>query len=160
MVRRTFRALRLWATMAGPEVTARPPRVLGLVTLAPDRGGGSVEGHRAYDQWADFIDLRLAFFTLADNLAARAGIGRLQRRLVWLRNAGFDPTVERRKLARAEAVKQAAEQTRQRKLAVKAARAAAYHARRELAKAAQETAAAAAEAERLASAALTRPPRT
>ena len=159
MVRRTFRALRLWATMAGPEVTGRPPRVLGFVTLTPDRGGGSVEGHRAYDQWAEVIDLRMAFFTLADNLAARAGIGRLQRRLVWLRNAGFDPTVERRKLALAEAVKQAAEQTRQRKLAVKAARAAAYHARRELAKAAQETAAAAAEAERLASAALTRPPR-
>ena len=160
MVRRAFRALRLWATMAGPGVPGRPPRVLGLPILTPDRGGGSEAGHHAYDQWADIIGIRKAFFTLADNLGALAGVGRLERRLVWLRNAGFDPTVERRKLARAEAVKQAAEQARQRKLAAKAARAAAHLARREQMRAAQAAAAASAEAERLASAALTRPPRS
>ena len=160
MVRRTFRALRLWATMAGPDVTGRPPRVLGSPTLTPDRGGGREEGHCAYDQWADVIDIRTAFFTLADNSVALAGLGRIKRRLVWLRNAGFDPTVERRKRARAEAVKQAAEQARQRKLAAKAARAAAHLARRNRAQAAQAAAAASEEAERLASAALARPPRS
>ena len=159
MARRTFRALRLWATMAGPEATGRPPRVLGFPILTPDRVGGNEQGHRAYDQWAEVIDIRVAFFTLADNMVALAGVGRLKRRLVWLRNAGFDPTAERRKLARAEAFKQAAVQARQRKLAAKAARAAAHQARRDQAQAAQAAAAALAEAERLASAALNRPPR-
>ena len=162
LVRRAFRALRLWTTMAGPEVLDRPPRVRGVPASEPDRQGGRDAGCRAYDQWADYIVLVTALagklYDLKDKLLVIAGSHR--RKLVWLRHAGFDPTIERRKRARVEAVRQAALQARQRKQEAQAGRAAAHAQRREKARVAREAADDLAEAARLASAAVTRPMRS
>jgi ribonuclease HI len=162
LVRRAFRALRLWTIMAGPEVLDRPPRVRGVPVIEPDRQGGRDAGCRAYDQWADYIVLVTTLagklYDLKDKLLAIAGSHR--RKLVWLRHAGFDPTIERRKRARVEAVRQAALQARQRKQEAQAGRAAAHAQRREKARVARKAADDLAEAARLASAAVTRPMRS
>ena len=165
-VRRAFRALRLWATMAGPSVLQRPKRALGVPTTEPDKEGGRDVGEWAYDQWAADINVVTAFYTLADHARSNstqweiqrtlAFVGKQRRRLVWLRDAGFDPIPQRRKQERIEAVKEAVLRA---KLA-KQARAAARVAQRERIRAACEAAADAAEAARLASAAVTRPPRS
>ena len=158
LVRRAFRALRLWTTMAGPVVLDRPPRVPGVPTSEPDRQGGHDAGCRAYDQWDDYINFLTALAgklrALEDELLAIAGSHR--RKLVWLRHAGFDPTIERRKRARVEAAQQAALRARQRKQEAKAARAAAHAQRCEKARAAREAADNLEEAARRASVAVTR----
>ena len=157
MVRRVFRALRLWATLAGPDACHGPKRAPGTPTTAPDRDVGTEEGHWAYDQWARVIDSITAFFTLAERPQVIAQlVGKLRRRLVWLRNAGYDPMPKRRKQERVAAARQAALQAQ----LAKQERAAARAAQRERTRAAREAAADAAEAARLASAAVTRPPRS
>ena len=162
LVRRAFRALRLWTTMAGPVVLDRPPRVPGVPTSEPDRQGGHDAGCRAYDQWDDYINFLTALAgklrALEDELLAIAGSHR--RKLVWLRHAGFDPTIERRKRERVEAAQQAALRARQRKQEAQAARAAAHAQRCEKARAAREAADNLEEAARRASVAVTRPIRS
>lgn len=161
LVRRAFRAIRLWTIMAGPDALHRPPRTLGTPTSVPDRTGGREAGHRAYDQWADYIDFLRALADKLHPLEAKllAIAGSHQRKLVWLRNAGFDPTIERRKQARVEAARQAAAQARQHKQEAKEARVAAQAQRCELARIARAAADVATETARLASAAVTRPVR-
>ena len=166
IVRRAFRALRLWATMAGPSVLRRPKRAPGVPPTEPDKEGGRDVGEWAYDQWADDINVVTAFYMLADNAQANstqwgiqrtlAFVGKQRRRLVWLREAGYDPMPQRRKQERIEAVKQAVLRA---KLA-KQARAATRAAQQERARAARKAAAEAAETARLASVAVTRLPRS
>ena len=162
LTRRAFRALRLWSTMAGPDVLVRAPRVRGVPTSEPDRRGGYDEGCQAYDQWDGYISFVTALanklHTYSGKLLAIAGAHR--RRLVWLRNAGFDPTIERRKQARIDERKQAALDARLRRQRHQEARAAIHRSRLERARVAREARAAALEAARLASAALTRPSRS
>jgi hypothetical protein len=161
LVRRAFRALRLWTIMAGPEVLDKMLRPRGVPAAEPDRQGGHEAGCLAYDQWSDFIHLTMALaeklHTIADKLLAIAGKHR--RKLVWLRNAGFDPTIERRKQALKDAREQAARDARLRRQAAKAARAAAHNARQAQVRAARDAAAERAEDARRASAAVTRPQR-
>jgi hypothetical protein len=131
LTRRAFRALRLWSTMAGPDVLVRAPRVRGVPTSEPDRRGGYDEGCQAYDQWDDYISFVTALanklHTFNGKLLAIAGAHR--RRLVWLRNAGFDPTIERRKQARIDERKQAALDARLRRQRHQEARAAIHRSR-------------------------------
>ena len=161
LARRVFRALRLWTVMAGPEMLDRSPRSPGVPTAEPDRQGGHEAGCLAYDQWADHINLLTALAVKLPAIAGRllAIAGKHQRKLVWLRNAGCDPTIERRKQALRDAREQAVRDARGRRQAAKAARAAAHLARREQSRAAREAAADQEEEARRASAAVTRPQR-
>ena len=161
LVRRVFRALRLWTVMAGPAILDRPPRSPGVPTTEPDRLGGQEEGCLAYDQWADHINLLKALAVKLPALAGRlrAIAGKHQRRLVWLRNAGIDPTIERRKQALRDAREQAVRDARGRRQAAKEARVAAHLARRERSRAAREAAADQEEEARRSSAAVNRPQR-
>jgi hypothetical protein len=148
--------------LAGPDVLDRPPRAPGVPASEPDRQGGHDAGCRAYDQWDDYINFITALAgklrVLEGELLAIAGSHR--RKLVWLRHAGFDPTIERRKRARVEAAQQAALQARQRKQEAKAARAAAHAQRCDKARAAREARDSLEEEARRASAAVTRPMRS
>ena len=166
LARRVFRALRLWATMAGTAVLDRTRRA----STEPDRDGGREAGERAYDQWEFKLNLFTAFYRLAQYAHSRstyvdisfafALAAKQRRRLVWLRNAGFDPTIARRKQARVDARRQASLDARLRRQAIKAAREAAYAARCERVRAANAAAADLLEAARLASAAVNRTQRS
>ena len=147
--------------MAGPAILDRPPRSPGVPTTEPDRLGGQEEGCLAYDQWADHINLLKALAVKLPALAGRlrAIAGKHQRRLVWLRNAGIDPTIERRKQALRDAREQAVRDARGRRQAAKEARVAAHLARRERSRAAREAAADQEEEARRSSAAVNRPQR-
>jgi len=165
LVRRCFRALRLWATMMGIAVLDRARKPF----TEPDREGGREAGEWAYDNWDSALSVFTAFYTLARNARANPNLditwafscaAKHQRRLVWLRNAGFDPTVARRKQARIDARRQAALDARLRRQAAKATRAAAHAARREQARVARAAEAELTEAARLQSAAVTRTQRS
>ena len=161
LVRRCFRALRLWATMAGIATLDRTRQPF----TEPDRDGGREAGEWAYDNWESELGVFTAFYTLARRAQASPALdiarafqfaARQRRRLVWLRAAGIDPTIARRKQARVDARRQGALDARLRRLAAQAARAAAHAARREQARVAREVEADLLEAARLASAAVTR----
>jgi len=161
LVRRCFRALRLWATMAGIAALDRTRQPF----TEPDRDGGRKAGEWAYDNWESELGVFTAFYTLARRAQASPALdiarafqfaARQRRRLVWLRAAGIDPTIARRKQARVDARRQGALDARLRRLAAQAARAAAHAARREQARVAREVEADLLEAARLASAAVTR----
>ena len=165
LVRRSFRALRLWATMAGIVVLDRTRKPF----TEPDREGGREAGDWAYDDWDSELSVFTAFYKLARHARSNTTLdiawafscaAKQQRRLVWLRNAGFDPTVARRKQARVDARRQAALDARLRRQAAKATRAAAHAARREQARVARAAEAELTEAARLQSAAVTRTQRS
>jgi hypothetical protein len=100
LVRRCFRALRFWATMVGIAVLDRTRQPL----TEPDRDGGREAGEWAYDNWESELSVFTAFYTLAQHAQANTALdiawafqcaATQRRRLVWLRAAGFDPTIAR-----------------------------------------------------------------
>ena len=166
MVRKVFRALRLWTAMAGPvglrrhrdERDARPRGAVGQEE--------SKDGAEAFDEWASWRAWAKGFrawvecvrrpeeMGAAGGAAAGALEGaevRARRRLVWLRHAGFNPELARAKAAAAE---QAAAAKAAAKAAAVAAKRAAEEVRRAAKVAARRAAAQARQATALARAAI------
>eukprot|EP00900_Chrysochromulina_parva_P012736 jgi/Chrpa1/21463/Chrysochromulina_OHIO_Genome00023037-RA len=70
LVRRCFRALRLWATMVGIAVLDRTRQPL----TEPDRYGGREAGEWAYDNWESELSVFTAFYTLAQHAQANTAL--------------------------------------------------------------------------------------